>query len=157
MKSIFAIILFSTFTITGRAQLTVVIEDSALSKKDLFSRTLFWVAETWKESSQVIDLADQSNGIIIIKGGLYAAPKGLGTRANGKTMTKVTIQIKDGKTKIEFTNTYFRWGGGMLWEYDRKKKSHGKTYDKWHEDVETEVSRMFTSYKKAINRDPSDF
>jgi len=155
MKTIitFALIFLSILTF---AQKSEVIADSTQKKNDLYTKSLEWVTITWKSAKNVIEMNDKDNGVLIVKGGLSTYPKSLGMKAgNGTTMVTLTIRVKDGKVKIEFSDlkyvdinfTYISLGEGQ----DKG------IYRKWQESCYTEEEDLIQSFKSKVLSRTNDF
>lgn len=142
------------FCLNSFAQKSEVIEDSTIKKNEAFSKSLEWVAKTWKSANHVIDMKDESAGTIVVKGGLESKPKALGMPVKGMSMSTLTIRVKDGKAKIEFSDTYFKWDSGPIWTI-AEPKSAGQ-YTKWSDSTLKEIDDMIADYKKAL-KGSSDF
>lgn len=151
-KIIFSTVILITFNCF--AQKSEVVQDSADKKEVIFSKSLAWAAKTWKSANDVVQLKDETAGTIIIKGGLQSVPRSLGVPAKGLTMTMVTINVKDGKAKISFEETMFKWGIGTIWLIS-EPKSAGQ-YTKWSESTLAEIDSLILSYKVALSKS-SDF
>src|SRR5665213_2406096 len=108
-RFLLAVLLFSHHTVS--AQKEEVILDTADSKAALFSKSMAWVAKTWKSANDVIQLKDEPGGTIIVKGGLSAKYKQLGVVTDGNTMIVLTIRVKNGKAKLEFSDTELDYRG----------------------------------------------
>ena len=112
---------------------------------------------TWKNSNEVIQLKDEESGTIIVKGGLSSIPISLGIPAKGITKTQLTINIKDGKAKMEFKNTEFVWGIGTVWTTETKPSMSGKQYDRWHDSVLKEIDELIKNFKHHLSKKTDDF
>lgn len=152
MKQILSLILFIPFF--GSAQKSEVVMDSADKKEVLFSKSLQWVTTNWNSANNVVQMKDEAAGMIIVKGGMASVPKTMGIPAKGITMTQVTIQVKDGKAKISFDNTTFKWETGTVWTAD--STASGRV-GKWTADCDKEMTGLITSYKTAIVKPSADF
>lgn len=138
-----AALLIST---AATSQKTEVVDSLTDSKAKLFSKSLIWVASTWKSANNVIQMKDESEGIIVVKGGLSAKPKTLGVPGDGITMVTITIRVKDGKAKIEFEGSNFKYTGGSSISQD----GTGRTHDKWLEAVISEEELLISSFRSAL-------
>jgi hypothetical protein len=137
------------------AQKSAVIYDSTETKAVIFSKSVLWATKTWKNANEVIQLKDEESGTIVIKGGLQSVPKSLGVPAKGITTTQITIHVKDGRVKIEFENTSFRWADGTVWTMDETGGKGQK--EKWYDAVLKEMDAMIENYKLAILKKQDDF
>lgn len=82
------------------------VEDSA-SKEDLYSRAKVWLTESFIDANSVIELDDETNGIIIgnVKGLEYTWPKFTGSECySGEMSYVIKLYFKDGRFKFEATN-----------------------------------------------------
>src|ERR1700712_819403 len=133
--------------LASHAQKSEVIIDAGDDKSTIFSKSLIWVAKTWRDASQAIKVKDEPSGTIIIKGGMVAIPKTLGLPVKGMTTTEVTILVKDGKAKIEFDNTQYIWSGDDKWTVDPASTSDKGMRGKWNAAALAEINGMIASYK----------
>lgn len=158
MKYLLTIVIISMLSSKEvSAQRSEVISDSAKVKAALFSQSLIWVTKTWKSANNVIELKDEQSGTIIVKGGLATVPKSLGIPADGITTTQLTIRVKDGKAKLEFENTSFKWKIGTVWTTEEKPSMGGGQYNKWKESVLKEMDGLISSFKKELTNKSEDF
>jgi hypothetical protein len=149
-------LLFFALPLISHAQKSEVIIDSADNAQAIFSKSLAWIATTWKSANDVVQLKDESNGTIIVKGGLSSTPKSLGMPVKGGlTMTDVTIRVKEGKAKIEFSNTNYKWQIGTLWTLN-DDKSAGQ-FVHWKESTLKEIDGLISSYKASLLKKEEDF
>jgi len=132
----------------GQTQsISKVINDSTDNKSKIYIKTLIWVAKEWKNSNEVIQLKDEVNGIIIIKGNLST------TNKNGDiTKSTITINIKDGKAKITFDNIYL-YNPGFIRTYENPTK----WYMSWKDDVTKEIYNLILDYEKSLITNSNDF
>ncbi len=141
-------LLFLLLPVFATAQKSEVINDSAETKAAIYSKSLAWVAMTWKSANNVVQLKDPDAGTIIVKGGLNSTPKSLGMAVSGNCMTDVTIRVKDGKAKIEFANTNFKWQVGTVWTTEDDKTAG--QFTKWRDSCLKEIDDLIASYKAAL-------
>lgn len=139
------------------AQKSEVIADSADTKAVIFSKSLTWVAKTWKSANDVIQLRDENSGTIIVKGDLSSVPHSLGLPAKGITSTQLTILVKDGKAKIQFDNTQFKWGIGTVWPLDNESTSNSGQRGKWNAATLSEQDALIASFKADLLKKAADF
>lgn len=132
------------------AQKSEVVPDSAENKQQIFSKSIAWVAKQWVSANDVVQLKDEAEGTIIVKGGLKSVPKSLGIPAKGITMSTVTIRVKDGKAKIEFEDTFFKWESGPVWK-TTDDKTAGQ-FEKWRDASLKEMDDLIDSYKKSLSK-----
>lgn len=136
------------------SQKSEVIVDSADSKAVIFSKSQLWVAKTWKSANDVVQMKDEVSGTIVVKGGLKALPKTWGVPGDGTTMTTVMIIAKDGKAKISFENTSFKWVSGPLWIVD---ESATGSKGKWSKDALAEMQALIADYRTSLTKKVDDF
>lgn len=139
------------------AQKNEVVLDSADNKAAIFSKSLMWVAKTWKNSNDVIQMKDEASGTIMVKGGLSSIPHSLGMPAKGVTTTQVTILVKDGKAKIQFDNTEFKWGIGTVWTLNNESTSNSGQRGKWNAATLSEQDTLIASFKADLLKKAADF
>lgn len=121
-----------------------------MSKADIYSKSLLWVAKTWKSANDVVQLKDEHSGLIMVKGGLATHPLSLGMPGKGVASTQLNFTIKDGRVKIEFSETNFKWGNGSVWCMDKLPSITGKQYYKWKENTLIEMDSLISSYSKSL-------
>lgn len=129
------------FTImSGQAQKSKVIVDSLDTKAKIYSKTLIWITNNWKNAGEVIQLQDVESGTIIVKCNLAT------TNSNRDiSKTQITFNVKDGKAKIAFENTIL-WNPGFTKTYENPTK----WYMKWKEQVGAEIDSLIVDYEKAL-------
>lgn len=127
--------------------------ESSKDKAQLYSYSLEWVAKKWKSANDVIQNKDPEAGVIVVKGGLTTVPSTMGIPAKGITLTTLTIRVKDGKAKMEFESTNFKWEAGQLWDVDNAPKSGKKQWEKWKGGVLEEIDALIIDYKKGANKE----
>jgi hypothetical protein len=91
------------------ASLQQEIEVPGMSKKDIFNKSRQWYALTFKSSKQAIEYEDANTGRIIAKGAdtvVYKIDMPFGGNQSFPQPVGFTIiqDIKDGKTKLQFSN-----------------------------------------------------
>jgi hypothetical protein len=172
MKELLFIFPLLISSIISSSQKSQIIQDSGDNKATIYSKTLTWVAHTWNSSNKNIELNDTS-GTIIVKGALASKPmikvpltKGL-IPMDGCATTMVTILFRDGKAKISFDDIKFEFSDeifndnvfkGTVWNYnDALDDSRKKSFDKWIENVDTEIKSLVASYQEALLSKPEDF
>ncbi len=90
---------------TGKFAYQDVVHVDGVSAQELFRRARTWVATVYKSSNDVVQMADESSGRLIVKGNIAVA---WGVE-HGWVSHSLTIEIKDGRyryymTGFEFTN-----------------------------------------------------
>lgn len=82
------------------------VHEIALSKDAIFARSLEWMAQTFVDSTQAIELRDKENGKII--------GKGMTEFYNGEMPTPcrftIMIEAKDNKYRVTYSNFTGMWG-----------------------------------------------
>lgn len=152
MKYIFLLLPIFSF-----AQKSEVVQDSIDNKQVIFSKSLAWVAKTWKSANDVVQMKDAESGIIIVKGGLASVPKALGMPVkNTFTFTTVTIICKDGKSKISFDDTYCKWeAANTIWKINDDKTAG--QFTKWRDSSLVEIDKLIEDYKTTMNKKEDNF
>jgi hypothetical protein len=91
---------------TPEAWVLQEVHKTNLSKDAIFARSLEWMAQTFVDSKQVVELQDKENGKII--------GKGLTEFMNGITPTPcrftMMIEAKDNKYRVTYSNLIGMWG-----------------------------------------------
>lgn len=101
-----------------------IVEVNGATKAELFSKARQWMNETFKDSKEVIQIADKESGEIAGKGIMqsYYVFKTFGKEKPNPVMYdfSIGIYVKDGKYKYEFTsfkvekNSYTSYGGYLM-------------------------------------------
>lgn len=118
MRNYFVLIVLLLFVLSGCAvtkQAPVVppeeltlqeVHEIALSKDAIFARSLEWMARSFADSAQTIELRDKENGKII--------GKGMTEFYNGEMPTPcrftIMIEAKDNKYRVTYSNFTGMWG-----------------------------------------------
>lgn len=95
----------------------LIMVDSTLSSNVLFSRAKEWMVGAFKTPSDVIQLEDQSSGVIMAKGSIPLKDQTF--KKNGHISFTMKIQVKDGRyrywiTDLEhFTMSRMQNGGSL--------------------------------------------
>lgn len=79
----------------------------SISKDEIYTNTLSWLAENFVDSKSVIQLKDKENGKIIVKGMTDFLNMGV---ASIPTRFTMIIDIKDEKARVEYKNWIGMWG-----------------------------------------------
>lgn len=126
----------------------VVKVDSLITSNELFFRAQTWFVDMFKNSKEVIQLADKENGKIIGKGSFDYNSRVFSGSETTKGLIRFTIiiSLKSGRYKYEFTdfihegNKFARYGdisfGLITTSVDCPKNFPGKiTGKKWKDNV----------------------
>jgi len=149
MKKTAIFVIIAMWSVTTFSQVDTVLKFE-ISKDDIYSKTLLWVAKTWKSANNVVQIKDESAGLIMVKGGLSTHPMSLGMPGKGVASTQLNFTIKEGKVKMEFSETNFKWGSGVVWYTDKTPNITGKQYYKWRENTIIEMDSLIASYSKSL-------
>lgn len=84
-----------------------MVHEVPLKKDEIFNRSLEWMAKTFVDSKEVIELKDKESGKIIGKGIVTFTNMGMATIPCRYTLT---IEAKDGKYRASFENLTAMWG-----------------------------------------------
>ncbi|MEJ7587289.1 MAG: hypothetical protein WKI04_06975 [Ferruginibacter sp.] len=134
------------------AQKTEVLSDSSKTKTAIFNRTLFWIEKIWgTNADKVIESRDEVAGTILVRGGLKAAPKSdEGFAVKGQSITELTIQVENGRAKLNFQATTFKWDAGTVWNFG--DDNGGTQKAKWKAEVAIEIDELIENYKVDFNK-----
>jgi hypothetical protein len=111
MKKIaFLVLILMSVSITVKSQKYVIdkiIDSDSTSKDVLYFRAMEWFSTTYKSASDVIQMNDKDQGIIIGKGAMKTYVKILGTREYaGLVYYTIKLSFKDNKYRYEINNVY---------------------------------------------------
>lgn len=92
------------------------IDEVPLSQQQIFDSSLIWLAETFRDSEEVIEYKDRDtgtiigNGIVETKGGMFLAPP-------NKSRFQLRIDTKEGRYRLTFSKVEL-WVGdyGTTWK-----------------------------------------
>lgn len=92
----------------GKVNFSDVYEMDSLTKLELFSRAKLFISETFTSADAVIDLEDQTSGVIVAKGWSKIEIQWAGVTVPQKLWYSIKIYCKEGKYKYEITDLYFQ-------------------------------------------------
>jgi hypothetical protein len=87
-----------------------VVDAAGLSQRDLFARVNLWFVDVFKRAGAVIDYSDAESGVMM---GKYENTLKMGAESYIVTST-VSVEVKDGKYRISFTNPMYRYAGRQM-------------------------------------------
>jgi hypothetical protein len=167
MKRYFLAIAFLSLTTLGFMQVeiprdpdskkfsyTEVVNLDTTSQKTMFSRAVSWFETKFK--TQSLDLKNEGEGKVSHKGSFPASYKYMSFVMEVSILYNVTISVKDGKYKYEFTDFNFSSSNQgttstrTLESYD-EMKGQDKTKKQIYEKVDTEVKSMIEDIKKTMS------
>ena len=131
---------------------SAIIIDSLESKSQIFSKSLLWVAKNWKNPKEVIQMQDESDGVLIIVGAIAGGAKG-----------RISIRCKDGKAKIEITDVSDNISGTILTLNGIEnptvlsKRKWAQIYSQWLTDITRSIELEILTYKHFLLTKPADF
>jgi hypothetical protein len=132
----------------GVYETITVLEFEGMSKADIFSKSVEWVALNYKNADKVTKLQDSNSGKIILKGNfstdLYLK--------QGWINHTMIIECKDGKMRVTFTNfSYFSTGSGEI-EFEKPMMSKKKAIEETERNVKlslASIEQLLTSKSTA--------
>lgn len=84
---------------------TIIQLDTSLKKDVIYNSVEYWLTAIYNNSSKVIDLKSQNNGIIVFEGSIpYNVQKFKDICYEGNLLFNSTIRIKDSKINISMDN-----------------------------------------------------
>lgn len=129
-------LIIATFAETSLAQnpinfTEVILVDSTLSQKELFSKTLNFIAKNFTSANDVIQLKDEGAGNIVCKGSFQFDSKVMPTVTSGIIDFTLQISVKKGKYRYEFSNFEHKSISGRSYKltYNPDSFSFGLIYD----------------------------
>lgn len=145
----------------------VVLVDSSTTKQELYSKAREWFAKTYVSSTNVLQMEDKENGKLIGKALMEVSFKTiLGTNFPGGFINyTISIYLKDGKYKYEFTNFHHTGtiayngqkvpDGGDCESIILKKKgltgnSYKNTYQSFFIQMDENIKVLIESLKSAM-------
>lgn len=101
MRYIILLIFISASAIAQPYSAVVEVKDA--SQSDLYSRATVWFAETFVSANNVLQVREETTGLLVGKGSVAFDPSGMGAAdVKGTINFTVSISVKDGKYKYEF-------------------------------------------------------
>jgi hypothetical protein len=133
-------------TLERQQSLERIKEFPGLSKTDLYTRSLDWVARSFKSANDVIQLKDPENGRIIGQG-LGSATFDLGLFKRHFRYTMI-IDVKDGKMRVSYENIRSEQVGEVG---GPDMNSQWKTVEKYFDDLSADLFASITAAEKKEN------
>lgn len=119
-----------------------VIDCPGLSKRQIYDKSILWIADYFRSSDTVTDYKDLGTGKIIIK--CYLLSCGLQGVAGERIGVKMTIEIKDGKSRISVDPFEIRTRAGTTSTFT-EILGYGKCFDKHMKDAKN-------NFKDFVNK-----
>lgn len=133
-----------TDSLTGKYMITAVIPVDSLNKENLFAKAKEWIALTYRNANDVVQLSDKDAGKIICKGG-FSTNLFL---KQGWLMYTLILEFKDNRFRYTYTDfAYYSNGSGAM---DFESKSLGfkkKLFKETEDDVKLNTKRLIASFK----------
>lgn len=133
----------------------VVIVDSAITKNDLYSSFMDWIAKNYVSANNVIQYQDKEEGKIVIKGLFSVSVKQIGGYdAGGNIYHTISIYVKNGKFKYTIDNIYFDGKSGRA-DINTVKTPTGMMKKDWaniQEQATKELDKTVLSLKAAAKQ-----
>jgi hypothetical protein len=152
---------------------TGVVEVTGVSQAQLYSRAYEWIAKNYKSANDVIQMQDKESGKLIAKGLLPVSLKG---RAAGNVEHTLSVYVKDGRYKYEFTSLRHQYmatgqhgGDYSMGPFENAEPTlriafvNGqikKSWDQIRRNTENDITAMTASLEAAMTgktKDKSDF
>jgi len=182
MKNILILTMFTFLVVASKAQdslltYTEVVQIDGATKDQLFTRARQWFNDAWKSSKDVLQITDKESGELSGKGIIssYYDNKGLGLSTKVPVDYDVTVSVfvKDGRYKYEFTNIKARPGKSSMetlgvikstttcpvkFTFASQKKSDA-LYENLKTHLSEEVILLVENLKKAmaVSKSKTDF
>jgi Cu/Ag efflux protein CusF len=94
---------------TGQVGYTKIINTDSVSKEELFSRAMEWIATNYKSANKVIELKDEKAGKIIVKGN-FSKPINMGAQTLDVYVNHtINLSFKDGRCRIQINNFGYKY------------------------------------------------
>lgn len=173
MKHLITILLFVfvTFSQELKYSETISIE---ITKSESFDRAKLWLAETYKNSKEVIQHEDKDNGVILGRGASRYIPGYLDKNFkyftamkfyNGFVYYTVKLSFADGKYKVEFYNfkhvasSHKGISLGKIQIGNRYKSDSNifKVINDIHRQIEREITALYKDMKLFIGETNKEF
>ncbi len=132
-----------------------IISDLNLTKEEIYSKSLLWIAETWENPDEVIKFKDKELGKIIVRGGLSSKPIVWGVAQNGTTNAEITILLRDNKAKITIADPFHEYLDGTIWTIKEEPAMSKKVHAKWVENVKQEIKQLLIDFEKTLTKTES--
>lgn len=118
---LFALFSFAFCGITNAQNKLTYIEvvkvDSTMKQSDLFVLARKWFSEVFKNPKNVLDIEDKERGELAGKSVIQYTSNGSASATNGYINFNVSILVKDGRYKYEFTD-FVHIGSFDIWSFD---------------------------------------
>ena len=153
---------------THRITYEGVVEVPGVTKEQLYSRALEWVAKAYNSAQDVIQMQDKESGKLVMKG---LTKVSIRSYAGGVVRHTFSIYVKDGRYKYIITNFEHDasvapniHSGGPLESEDGKIYALGGGKKAWQDikqQTNQEMTRIVAGLQTAMTlkgaKDPSDF
>ncbi|MDR1216053.1 MAG: DUF4468 domain-containing protein [Treponema sp.] len=132
-----------------------VVDVAGISASDLFTKVNLWSFDTFRDADSVIQFSDKENRIIK---GKYVSDLKLGGYQQYLTTTTITVEVKDEKYRVSFTNPTYREyvtnGYGMrFWGF--KGGYQPATTQKIADGIKNEWLTLAKQLKESVQKDTS--
>jgi hypothetical protein len=136
----------------------VVVLDTTLKKDELYSRAREWFAKTYKSANSVIQMDDKEEGKIV---GRASIPVNFKGGSAGSISYSISVYIKNGKYKYEFTNFQHQGDGNKIPDFGSCTEmlnttdkvlgiSYQKSYNNYLNQMHTEIIETISSLKSTL-------
>ncbi len=133
----------------GRIAISEIVQTANITAKDLYTRTLLWISQTFKSPKSVIQVQNPEIGLLTIKARTSVT-------SLGSTEYSMTIQFKDGKYKYTITDIYFLYSeichsAGVEDTRIEDAKNYLNTGN-WRKKIYDEFIPLITSLKSNMSK-----
>lgn len=137
---------------TGKLESTSIIAVDSVSKEELFSKVLSWIALNYRSANDVIQLQDKENGQIIAKAIFAPLSGGMAFMSAGARHTLI-FDIKDSKVRMTYTNLIYTTNGSDYKSFDEKFAGKGKIVSLTETRIQQSIQN-FTDFirKKSVKK-----
>lgn len=132
----------------------IVIVDSTITKNELYSTFMDWLAKTYVSAKDVIQYQDKEEGKIVAKGLFKVYLNGVyGATEVGNIHHTISIYVKEGKYKYVIGNIYFEgkaYGESPI----NGEKPWGMLQGQWkkiNDQSNSEIDKIILSLKSSVN------
>jgi len=136
----------------------IVVVDSTITKNELYSTFMDWIAKNYVSAQNVIQYQDKEEGKIVAKGLFKVYLNGLyGPEEAGYIYHTISLYVKNGKYKYTIDNIYYegntKYGGSA--DINNSKPAGGMMKQQWvkiREQANSELEKTILSFKDAANK-----
>lgn len=145
--------------IEGKVVYTEVVNVDSASAGVLYQRAKLFFAKMYNSSKDVVQVDDKENGLIVGKGFFSLTFEGVISSWQAEVDHTISVRVKEGKYKYEFTDLYIRqpkdalWPSGPIEFYNTDKRVH-KKFDR---SVDAKMKAIINELRSAMVKVEKDF